>query len=116
MGFRFARDRSLTSVVKSRKVNLLVQRLRENRPTAIVVALLLILVATVAWNLWSPRGDPRLDAIRRQGYPVTLSELNAWYKPVPKAQNNARMYEEAFALPDFESYPEVAWLDQGGAL
>jgi hypothetical protein len=80
-----------------------------------VLALFLLVAATVVWALFCLPHEKRLDAIRKQGYPVSLSELNAWYKPVLDGQNNARVYEAAFALPDFGSY-EVAWLDQGGAL
>src|SRR5260370_16023252 len=93
----------------------LVQWLRENRATGIVVMLLLILTATVTCNLFRPRADARLDAMRRQGYPVTLSELDKWYPAVPDSQNNARIYERAFALPGFGNF-DINWPDRGWAL
>jgi hypothetical protein len=77
------------------------RRLQENRATAVVVTLVLILAPILVWNLFSARADARLDAIRRKGYPVTLSELNAWYQTVPDPENNARVYEKVFALPGF---------------
>ena len=48
-----------------------------------IKTLLLVLAATMAWNLLSPHADARLEAIRQKGYPVTLSELNEWYRAVP---------------------------------
>ena len=39
----------------------------------------------------------RLEAIRADGYPITLSELNAYY-PVPAGRNAADVYTRAFAL------------------
>ncbi|NQU10585.1 hypothetical protein HQ590_07340 [bacterium] len=38
-----------------------------------------------------------LAAIRAQGYPVTMAELEAWYPAVPDEENAARIYEHAFA-------------------
>ena len=41
--------------------------------------------------------EARLDAIRRQGYPVTLAELDKWYpQPLP-GENAATTYIEAFS-------------------
>jgi hypothetical protein len=101
--------------VKSGTVNPLIHRLRENRATSITVMLLLVLAATVAWNLFTPHADARLDNIRQKGYPVTLAELNAWYQAVPDSQNNARVYERVFALPGFGNF-DINWPDRGWAL
>jgi hypothetical protein len=79
------------------------------------VALLLVLAAIVAWNLFTPHADARLDAIRRKGYPVTLAELNNWYQPILDSQNNARIYEQVFALAGFGNF-DINWPDRGWAL
>jgi hypothetical protein len=67
------------------------------------MAFALLLLGVVAWNLFLPHSDPALDAIRRQGLPVTLAELNAWYAPIPPAENTALIYSEAFTLPLFNN-------------
>ena len=57
--------------------------------------------------------------MRRQGYPGTLSELDKWYPAVPDSQNNARIYERAFALPGFGHFGrfgDIKWPDPGPAL
>ena len=36
-----------------------------------------------------------LAAVRAQGYPVTLEELDAWYPAVPEEENAANLYQEA---------------------
>lgn len=38
----------------------------------------------------------KLAEVRRQGYPVTLAELDAWYPTPPPGQNAAEIYEDAF--------------------
>src|SRR5580765_2684204 len=43
------------------------------------------------------QANPRLDAIRQAGYPVTLAELNESYAEPPAAENAALIYAEAFA-------------------
>ena len=40
--------------------------------------------------------EKRLDAIRAQGYPVTLQELDDWYPTPPIGQNAADVYQQAF--------------------
>src|ERR1700741_3208542 len=76
------------------------EHFRENRTAtfALVLVLILAIGSIIVWE-FSSHHETRLDAIRKKGYPVTLAELNEWYKPVPEAQNNARFYEEAFGLP-----------------
>jgi len=78
-----------------------------------VVVLILMLAGTIVGKLFSSHDATRLDALRKKGYPVTLAELNAWYKPVPDAQNNARVYEEVFALPGFGN---ITFPDRSGVL
>jgi hypothetical protein len=40
----------------------------------------------------------KLDAIRAQGYPTTLAELNDYYPAVPDSENAAELYQQAFSL------------------
>jgi hypothetical protein len=60
----------------------------------------LVLAATAfalfRWNL-SRRIDKALDAIRAQGYPVTLEELDAWYEVPPEGENAAGVLLDAYA-------------------
>jgi hypothetical protein len=42
--------------------------------------------------------EAEIDAIRKQGYPVTLAELNKWYPQPPPGQNAADVYLQAFKL------------------
>ena len=93
-------------MVKSNKVNLLGRTLKQNRATTVAAALLLLLTALTVWTLFSPRSDARLDTIRQNGFPITLSELNAWYRAVPDGQNNALFYEKAFASLRSSGAPE----------
>jgi hypothetical protein len=65
--------------------------------TVAVATVVLLLVGFVLWNYFSPRSDPRIEAIRKAGYPVTLAELDAWYLAVPDAENAALVYTNAFA-------------------
>lgn len=55
---------------------------------------------------WSRRVRAELDALRRDGYPVTLEELNAWY-PEPEGENAAPIYQQAFdAYVEYEQEDE----------
>jgi len=63
----------------------------------------LLLLLAVVWNLVIPHPDPGVEALRRQGLPVTLPELNAWYAPVPPAENAAMICSEAFAQASFNN-------------
>jgi hypothetical protein len=67
-----------------------------NRLTASVATLLLLLAGFIGWNLLDPGTDPRIEAMRRKGYPVNLAELDAWYKAVPVSENVALAYGNAF--------------------
>ena len=91
------------------------QHFRENRTRTLALVLILTMGGIIVWEFSSHHETP-LDAMRKKGYPVTLAELNAWYKPVPEAQNNARFYEEAFALPVLRNLEEIPWLERGRAL
>jgi hypothetical protein len=63
--------------------------------SVLVLGLILLVVSAIRSVLLSPQ-DPRLTAIRQAGYPVTFSELNAYYPTVPDNQNAALVYERAF--------------------
>ncbi len=65
------------------------------------VLLLMIVAALVVKNLVSPTQDPRLGAIRRAGFPVTLAELNTYYPTVPDQENAALVFNQAFELDLF---------------
>jgi len=58
------------------------------------VAIRVLAVATVLFMLWiSWPARPAYETVwRKNGYPVTLAELDAWYKDVPKAENIALKY------------------------
>lgn len=60
-----------------------------------------VLVLFIGWNVLQPERDPAVEALRQQGLPVSLKELNAWYRPVPPDRNAALTYEQAFTLPCF---------------
>ena len=72
--------------------------LRRNRLKALAVAAALALAGLVVWGLLAPHRDPRVEAVRKQGYPATLGELDAWYRAVPPTENVALAYTQAFAL------------------
>src|SRR5437667_5107117 len=72
--------------------------IQQNRATAAVLGLICLLLGFGAWNIFRSPDDDRLEVIRAKGYPVTLTELNAWYKAVPADQNVALIYKNAFAL------------------
>lgn len=74
-----------------------------------VVMVLSLLAARTVWNLFGPHPDARLEAIRRQGDPVTLAELDRWYKAVPDKENNALIYEKVFALTNFGRFQDIDW-------
>jgi hypothetical protein len=40
----------------------------------------------------------KIDAIRKQGYPVTLDELDKWYQTPPAGENASDIYLKAFKL------------------
>lgn len=72
-----------------------------HRLAALGICFVLVLAGVVVWSLCHPRHDPRIEAIRQAGQPVTLAELDASYPRVPDAQNAALVYTNAFALMMF---------------
>src|SRR6266404_6035033 len=46
----------------------------------------------------------KLDEIRKQGYPVTLAELDKWYPQPPPGKNAAEIYLQAFAKSDVNKW------------
>jgi len=60
-----------------------------------------LLVAVVAWNVFSVKTIPQLKAVRTSAYPLTLAELDDWYLAVPDADNAALVYTNAFPLLAF---------------
>src|SRR5215471_10766108 len=79
----------------------LIQFACRNRLMTVTLAVLAMLACVIAWNLHQPKRDTRLAVIRAQGYPATLSELDAWYLSVPPAENIALICRQAFAEPGF---------------
>ncbi|MCX6926822.1 MAG: hypothetical protein NT154_27000 [Verrucomicrobia bacterium] len=64
------------------------------------IALLLLLVSVfLIWrvSIWVITWR-QLAQIHNAGYPVSLGELNSWYKEVPDNENAALAYEKAFGL------------------
>jgi hypothetical protein len=97
--------------------------LRHNRITVALLSVIFLLVAFSIWNTLGPQHDARVEAIRRQGYPVTLAELQDWYKSVPDAQNAALVYTQAFGLRAFADSSKLndlsdskKWLPQRGQM
>lgn len=89
----------------------LLEWLRGNRMAVAGWTAGLLLLSAVAWNVFIPHADQRINAISKQGYPVTLAELDAWYKPVPPLENAALTYLEAFAHPLFRESPGASnWI------
>jgi hypothetical protein len=65
------------------------------------VALLVIVALYVAYRYTLHRMvEAKLDEVRKQGYPVTLAELDKWYPQVPPGENAADVYAQAFAHYD----------------
>jgi hypothetical protein len=61
-------------------------------------ALVILVGGVVAFGVWqNRRADSQLDAIRKAGYPVSLSELNDWYPAVTVGENAAFQILEAAA-------------------
>jgi len=78
-------------------------------PVKIILLILcgMVVLATGALVLYhmtlSAQIQKRLDAIRAEGFPVTLEELDAWYPAVAEAENAATVYGQAFAA--YAEYP-----------
>jgi hypothetical protein len=95
-------------------------RLRRIPPLILIVlTLLLALAALIAWNVSRPVVDARVLAIHANGYPVTLAELDAFYKKPADHKNAALAYATAFAKPLLASnladtYLASNWLPSRG--
>jgi hypothetical protein len=80
---------------------------RFHRPsplTLVILAFLILVGGFIAWNLATPEQDARVLAIRQNGYPGTLRELDAWYTHIPDSQNAALIYTNAFSEPTLTNY------------
>jgi hypothetical protein len=67
-------------------------------PRRVLVAFLVLACLYVAYRYTLHRMvEAKLDEIRKQGYPVTLAELDKWYSQPPPGENAADLYEQAFA-------------------
>jgi len=73
------------------------------RRWSIALIVVLTLYATYRYTLHR-MVEARLDEIRRQGYPVTLAELDMWYPQVPPGKNAADVYLQAFAKSDVNKW------------
>jgi hypothetical protein len=74
---------------------------RQSPLTFVLLAVLLLLGGFILWNLAAPEQDARVFAIRQEGYPTSLSELDAWYQSVPESRNAASVVIKANAQPGF---------------
>jgi len=64
---------------------------------ALVVVLILATLYTAYRYMFHRMVESKLDEMRKQGYPVTLAELDKWYPQPPPGENAAEEYREAFA-------------------
>src|SRR6476620_4909479 len=100
-------------------MNELPRRKRFPRLMLIATLLIIILISAIAWNFHTPANDPQVQAIRQQGYPVTLRELDVWYGKVPDEQNLALVYTNVFAQialasNAFNKIKEDSWVPKRG--
>jgi len=79
------------------RMSAFLQGLSRHRIKLLGFLVVCILSAIVTCNLRQPQHDPRVDALRKGGYPVTLAELDQWYPYLPDPQNAALIYTNAFA-------------------
>lgn len=69
---------------------------RRLRNVLVVVLILAALYTAYRYTLHR-MVEARLDEIRKQGYPVTIAELDKWYPQPPPGENAADIYLAAFA-------------------
>jgi len=72
--------------------------MRRRRLAVLGAAVGLLLGAWVLLSLLIPHRDLFVEAIRKQGYPASLAELDAYYPSVPAEENAALVYTNAFRL------------------
>jgi len=72
--------------------------LRRKRLALLGAGVALLLGIWVISSLFVSDRDLMIEAIRKQGYPVAMSELDAYYPFVPPKENAATVYTNAFAL------------------
>jgi hypothetical protein len=60
--------------------------------------------------------EAKLDEIRKQGYPVTLAELDKWYPQVPKEKNADTFFEQASLSYTMSEIDRLKKLDGHGFL
>ncbi|MGD0649801.1 MAG: hypothetical protein ABSA97_01430 [Verrucomicrobiia bacterium] len=71
---------------------------RRRWPRRILVVILVLAALYAAYRYTLHRMvEAKLDEIRKQGYPVTLTELDKWYPQPPPGENAADVYENAFS-------------------
>jgi hypothetical protein len=89
------------------------------RVRVILAVFLIILISLLAWNLRNSNDDSQAEAIRKQGYPATLVELDNWYRKIPDNENAALIYTNAFAKialasNAFDQIREDSWIPKRG--
>jgi hypothetical protein len=85
---------------------------RRKRLAVAGLGLGLLLGIWVVWSLLAPRRDLFVEAIHGRGYPASAAELDAWYLPVPPAENVALFYTNAFAALTNTSGPITNFLNK----
>jgi hypothetical protein len=85
------------------EVKSIFQWILKHRIAALGAAFVLAILGLVLWSVLVPASSGRIEAIRAQGYPTTVAELDAWYPSPPGSSNAAQIYVQAFDLPMPES-------------
>ena len=83
-------------MLSNRVVNNATSRLNRNFWWIALGTAVFVLVLSIVWQLCRSQIDPRVAAVRQQGYPISLTELNAFYPEVPADQNLALACQRAF--------------------
>ena len=86
------------------------ETVRRKRLTLLGAGVALLLGIWVITSLFVPRRDARIEAIRKQGYPVAMSELDAYYPSVPLEENAAMVYTNAFGLLTNLTGANTSWV------
>ena len=73
----------------------------QSAPHALIAVLVFVALYAACRYTLHRMVEAKLNEIRKQGYPVTLAELDKWYPQVPAGENAADVYLEAFKhLPE----------------